>query len=95
MGLAVHEQATNALKSGALSEGKEHVELSWKLSSGNDTRVLTVHWREHDGPTVKTSSTAGFGSRLITKGLPDAKVQHEFLVDGVSCSIELHLPPEE
>jgi two-component system CheB/CheR fusion protein len=95
MGLVLHELATNALKYGAFAGVKGRVDLSWNLNFGNNSRVLKVHWREHDGPPVKTSSTTGFGSRLISKGLPGAKVEHEFLVDGVSCSIELHLPPEE
>jgi hypothetical protein len=38
------------------------------------------------------ASATSFGSALIEKGLPDAKVRHEFRPEGVICTIELPVP---
>jgi two-component system, chemotaxis family, CheB/CheR fusion protein len=69
--------------------------LSWRLEKRNDERQLTVVWREVDGPPVKAPESNGFGSVLIEKSLPEAVVRHEFLEDGVVCTIELPLPEAE
>jgi two-component system CheB/CheR fusion protein len=91
-GLVLHELATNAAKYGSLSDQKGAVELSWRLSSGSAQRLLTVQWRERGGPPVMEPKAAGFGSALIEKGLPNAKVRHEFRHDGVICTIALPMP---
>jgi two-component system CheB/CheR fusion protein len=41
---------------------------------------------------VVEPEVAGFGSSLIKKGLPNAKLRHEFRPEGVTCTIELPLP---
>ncbi len=87
----LHELATNASKYGSLSNQTGYVELNWSLSGRNQKRILTVVWQERDGPPVKQAKGTGFGSRLIAKGLPGAKVQHEFRADGVVCTIEVPL----
>ncbi len=94
LGLVLHELATNAAKYGAFSTDKGQVELRWQLNSRNDPRLLKVVWKEHDGPRVDGSPSAGFGSRLIGQGLPGATVKHEFLAEGVRCAIELPIPAE-
>jgi two-component system, chemotaxis family, CheB/CheR fusion protein len=94
-GLILHELATNAAKYGSLSSDKGNVTLSWRLEKRNDERQLTVVWREVDGPPVKAPESNGFGSVLIEKSLPEAVVRHEFLEDGVVCTIELPLPEAE
>jgi two-component system CheB/CheR fusion protein len=91
-GLVLHELATNAAKHGSLSDQKGTVELGWRLNSGNAQRLLTVMWREREGPPVAEPEATGFGTALIEKGLPDAKVRHEFRPEGVTCTIELPLP---
>ena len=90
-GLIFHELATNAAKYGALSVPQGRIELRWTLDSGNDSRVLKVVWMERGGPSVRARPAPGFGSQLITKGLPGAMVKHEYLAAGVRCSIELPL----
>jgi two-component system CheB/CheR fusion protein len=90
-GLVLHELATNAAKYGSLTGTEGTVELSWRLTTKSENRLLTVVWRERGGPRVEKPSGAGFGSVLIEKGLPDAKVRHEFGPEGVICTIELPL----
>ncbi|MFL6688820.1 MAG: chemotaxis protein CheB [Alphaproteobacteria bacterium] len=92
-GLVLHELATNGLKYGALSNDGGVIEVNWKVDRGNGSRArLLFHWQERDGPQVKTPTGGGFGSKLIQRGLPGATVRHEFLPDGVRCSVELPLP---
>jgi len=94
LGLVLHELATNAVKYGAFSNEKGHVDLSWTTIEGNPETLLKVTWQEHDGPPVRPKPTSGFGSRLIRHGLPGATVRHEFEKDGVTCEIEVPLPPD-
>jgi two-component system CheB/CheR fusion protein len=91
-GLILHELATNAVKYGSLSSEKGSVVLTWRLETQDDQRRLIVVWREIDGPPVKKPESNGFGSVLIGKSLPEASVSHEFLSEGVICTIELPLP---
>ena len=91
-GLVLHELATNAAKYGSLTASKGTVDLSWRLSTRSEERLLTVQWQERDGPPVVEPKATGFGSSLIEKGLPNAKVRHEFRPGGVVCTIELPMP---
>jgi two-component system CheB/CheR fusion protein len=90
-GLVLHELATNASKYGSLAHSKGTVTVSWTTRVRNDRRVLTVIWREKDGP-IKTPGKTGFGSTLIEKGIPDASVTREYRQDGLVCTIEFPLP---
>jgi two-component system CheB/CheR fusion protein len=93
-GLVLHELATNAAKYGSLTRTKGAVDVEWKVESGKKKgqRVLKFVWKESGGPAVKKSKKPGFGSELITKGLPQADVQWQFRPEGLSCTIVLPLP---
>lgn len=91
-GLVLHELATNAAKYGSLSNEKGTVELTWRTTSGNAQRLLTVEWRECGGPPVTKPEATGLGSLLIESGLPNATVRREFNPEGVVCTIELPVP---
>jgi two-component sensor histidine kinase len=70
LGLAVHELATNALKHGALSAPDGRVEIRWTAGapgSGDDFRWT---WIEGSGPAVRQPDRHGFGSRLLTRVVP-------------------------
>ena len=90
-GLVLHELATNAAKHGALSRPTGNVSLTWGLSSGKDSRVLKVVWRERGGPPVHRNAPGGFGSALIENGIPAAKVQRQFDPAGLVCTIDVPL----
>jgi two-component system CheB/CheR fusion protein len=92
-GLVLHELGTNAAKYGALSNARGIVNFRWKLDrTGDDTTLLSAVWQERDGPPVTNPRTTGFGSALIRRGIPNAKVDHKYRADGVVCTVELSLP---
>ena len=84
--LVLHELGTNSLKYGAWSDCGR-VEATWAVANG----LLKFEWREHDGPHVAPPVREGLGSALIQRGLPTAKVEHDFRPDGLRCRIELPL----
>jgi two-component sensor histidine kinase len=89
--LALHELATNAVKYGALSVPEGHVTFSWKLSRVGRRRELHAVWRELDGPHVSPPTRAGFGTRLIQRGLAadlNGQVEITYPADGVVCTID-------
>jgi two-component system CheB/CheR fusion protein len=92
VGLVFHELATNAAKYGAFSRQAGTVDLSWILRPRDGRPLLTVLWREHGGPTVTPPKTAGFGSTVIEKAIPNATVRREFKSGGMVCTIEFPLP---
>jgi len=94
-GLMLHELATNAAKYGSLSNSKGYVELNWNSAVRNRKRILTVVWQEHKGPAVKEPKVNGLGSRLIAKGLPGAKVRHDYRKEGVVCTVEIPLSSDQ
>ncbi|MBW8813243.1 MAG: hypothetical protein JF588_07430 [Caulobacterales bacterium] len=96
--LAIHELATNAVKYGALSGADGYVTFSWTLARAGRRRDLEMVWREIDGPRVTPPTRAGFGSRLIEKGLAsdlNGEVRIAYPADGVVCIIHARLDAEE
>ena len=93
LGLVIHELAVNAAKHGALSVPQGDIEVTWKLDGGADRRLLSLIWRERNGPPVKAGRRGdGSGTALIGRALPDAVIRREFGASGLVCSIELPLP---
>ena len=99
MALALHELATNAVKYGALSTPEGRVDFTWQLISHEDqSDELVATWRESDGPRVSPPTRAGFGTRLIERGLAadlNGHVTISYPVDGVVCTIRARLDPAE
>jgi PAS domain S-box-containing protein len=96
--LALHELATNAAKYGALCVADGHVELNWGFVSMDGGRVLRIVWREIGGPPVKPPKRAGFGSRMIQRGLAadlNGRVEVDYRPEGVVCTIEARIDPLE
>jgi two-component system CheB/CheR fusion protein len=90
-GLVLHELATNAAKHGSLSSPSGTVNVSWSLHSQDNHRLLNLIWHEKNGPRPIESKRTGFGSALIERGIPNAKVRREFRPEGLVCTIELVL----
>lgn len=94
MALAVHELATNSAKYGALSTEAGHLDVTWRVTGIGGTPELEIMWLETGGPTVEPPTRRGFGSKLIelslVRGLK-AKVNREFLEEGVRCQISAPL----
>ncbi|WP_296598297.1 HWE histidine kinase domain-containing protein [Phenylobacterium sp.] len=95
--LALHELATNAVKYGALSNADGHVTFRWEVGKGRAAQKLTAVWREADGPPVTPPTRAGFGTRLIERGLAsdlNGEVAIAYPRDGVVCTIHANLDDE-
>jgi two-component sensor histidine kinase len=84
--LAFHELATNAIKYGALSASHGWVELSWDEPR---TGMVTLRWREHDGPPVVRPQRRGLGSRILSMHSPATSFNVDFAPDGVRCEMRL------
>jgi len=94
-GLVIHELAVNAAKFGSLSVTEGNVAVSWDLKENSGKRVLTLTWREQNGPKVGKDAPKGSGGVLIDRALPGAKIKRDSAPDGVVCTIELPLPADE
>jgi two-component system CheB/CheR fusion protein len=92
LALALHELATNAAKHGSLSSPNGRVDLTWSYMRGPRDR-LRIFWRESGGPAVEPPASSGFGSTLIERGLPGARVERRFEPGGVVCMIEIDITP--
>jgi PAS domain S-box-containing protein len=90
LGMTFHELATNAIKYGALSTVPGHVEVTWTIARWAEEDVLTIEWREADGPVLEDQPSPGFGSRLlrqtITRELA-GQLDMRFEPKGVCCTI--------
>jgi PAS domain S-box-containing protein len=64
--LVLHELMTNALKYGALSNGKGMVEIRGRQTRAGHESTYGLSWRETGGPPVKGMADAGFGTKLVT-----------------------------
>lgn len=92
LALTLHELATNAAKHGSLSSPNGRVDLTWSYTRG-PRHKLRIVWRESGGPSVEPPSSSGFGSTLIERGMPGARIQRRFEPDGLVCSIEIDTTP--
>ena len=95
MALALHELATNSAKYGALSTPQGKVSLTWALQGDGQARRLHMNWRESGGPPVKPPQKAGFGTRLIEKGLKAelrAEVRLDYAPDGLTMTLDAPMP---
>ena len=93
LSMVLHELATNAVKYGALSTRRGHLDIIWQLAGGVDRSVELV-WQERDGPAVNASASAGFGTKLINRVSShdlDGKTEINFDSAGVRCTIAFPL----
>lgn len=65
----LHELLTNATKYGALSNKTGRVSLVWEFYGGEDGDFV-LRWTEFGGPAVGVPERKGFGSELISEGIP-------------------------
>jgi len=97
LSMALHELATNAGKYGSLSVSEGLVTVTWATRMQGQRPWLYLQWTESGGPAVAPPTHRGFGSRLISEGVPyelDGEVTFEFLHSGVTCSIDIPLGEE-
>jgi len=96
--LALHELATNAARHGALQEGPGRLSVDWRIEPRpGKGEFLVFDWTE-SGVTMPdaTPFRMGYGRNLIERSLRftlRARIDLVFGADGVSCRIEMPLPP--
>jgi len=86
LSLALHELCTNATKHGALSAPDGKVELGWTFDGAG---LLTLDWRERDGPPVEQMRRTGMGTQLLRRQRGLKNVDIQFHPDGVECRVEI------
>lgn len=93
LSMALHELATNAVKYGALSNDGGTVELTWSEVALGEQRLLSMSWRERNGPLVAAPQSAGFGTQMITRAFHSEKgsASFEYPSDGLVCTMTLPL----
>lgn len=90
LGMALHELATNAIKHGALSLMSGQVKVDWKIGQSGDEAILTIEWREMNGPQLEGQPNPGFGSRLLRQTIVQelaGELDIRFERQGMCCII--------
>jgi PAS domain S-box-containing protein len=89
--MVIHELATNAVKYGALSNGRGRVTVAWEQLTQPD-RVKLI-WRESGGPKISPPKQKGFGSHLIERAFGGqlGSAQLVFNPQGLLCALEVAL----
>jgi PAS domain S-box-containing protein len=87
--MAVHELATNAAKYGSLSVETGRVDVSWSASEG----ILSLIWRESQGPKVTVPKKTGFGTRIISSlgSGRRGRTQFDWRPAGLTFTLEMQL----
>ena len=88
LALALHELVTNAAKYGALSSMTGRVDLTWELNPGN----LVLTWTETGGPSTKSPTSPGFGTRIITasvEGQLAGQAKFDWRPEGLQCILSV------
>lgn len=96
--MATHELTTNAIKYGALSTDQGYVRIDWSMEEVAGAPWMQLCWVELQGPPVSASPTAGFGTRLIRRGLAaelEGETTLSFPPDGVRCTLRAPLAQEQ
>ena len=96
LALALHELATNALKHGAFKQPDGRLAVAWSVEAGDKERRLVLDWTESGVPIPEAPARRGYGRELIERALAftlKARAALWFRHDGVSCRIEVPLPP--
>jgi two-component sensor histidine kinase len=97
LAMAVHELATNACKYGSLSRRAGRVAMSWSIDHSERGLVLTLSWKEREGPPVKARRRPGFGTRLITMVIErqlNGQVTQTFRAQGLHTKLVVPLTNE-
>jgi two-component system CheB/CheR fusion protein len=97
-GLVLHELATNAAKHGALADGKGRVEVSWSLEGDNPGEVLSLRWRERDGPRIDEAPKEGFGITFVKRSVEyelDGETSIVFAPEGIDVALKIPLGKDE
>ncbi|CAN5255574.1 chemotaxis protein CheB [soil metagenome] len=94
VGMVMHELATNAGKYGALSNSNGRVQIGWSITGASNERLVTIRWRESDGPEIAKPERRGFGLKLIEREVQASlkgKANLDFAPTGVALEFSFPL----
>lgn len=86
--MTLNELAINALKYGAMSTETGTLSVRWSIQAQSSGALLTVDWREQNGPSVATPEREGLGSRLMKRCIErdlGGSFELDFAPQGVRC----------
>lgn len=94
-GLIAHELVTNAAKYGSLSVPAGRLEISWRVTEGEEGKQVELTWRESAGPEVAKPTRVGFGSRLVERSIRDLRgtADIDYAPTGFTCRLIFLLDP--
>jgi two-component system CheB/CheR fusion protein len=90
------ELASNAAKYGAFAAGNGRVEISWRVHKPGG--LLSIVWKEREGPAVRSSPTRNFGTTFIEQSLNyelNGSAALKFRKAGLECVMEIPLSSVE
>ncbi|MGE7419023.1 sensor histidine kinase [Methylobacterium tarhaniae] len=96
LGLAIHELATNAIRHGALGQGRGRVQVSWRAEPGAEEPRLVLRWVETGVPLPSGPPQRGFGFDLLERMLPyelGGQTKLTLVQGGLLCTITVPLTP--
>lgn len=90
LAVTLHELVTNAAKYGALSVREGRIRVSW---ANPENGRLIFHWIETQGPTVNPPTRKGFGTKIMTNMIRQAKgeIKFNWHPAGLSCEVAIPL----
>jgi len=97
MAVLFHELLVNAIQHGSLSSPKGRVEIEWSCSvdeTDPTNQLVTMSWREINGPPPSSSITPAAGLRLVTglvKSDFHGSIDLDFPSTGASHTLHLQL----
>jgi PAS domain S-box-containing protein len=92
--LAIHELATNSVKYGALGSEGGRIDISWRVTGGDDQASLTFVWRETGIRIEAEPRREGFGTELVTRRVAyelRGRGALDFDADGLTATLEFPL----
>ena len=91
LALILHEQATNAMKYGALSDEDGSVQVHCASSGG----LFEIVWEERGGPPAADAPLeTGFGTKMVSSGIAslDGTIASEWSAQGLRIALSIPLP---
>ncbi len=88
--MTLNELAINALKHGAMTVETGRLSVIWNTQPHADGVLLSLEWREHDGPQIAEPKRRGLGLRLMARCIErdlDGTFELSFPPEGVVCRI--------
>jgi two-component sensor histidine kinase len=92
LGMAIHELAAYAARSGAFSVAKGRVDIEWSLRGKRSAQLLELSWSERGGPPVAKGQSPAAELSFVNRGVHlelGGTTKFEFPGSGMHCVIRI------